>query len=105
MREYPNWYPQSDASGSIDPITMVANEVVVDYVDFDWNSKHSSRLWKARQKQIAMYKQRVFVDDPAEVVKKCAAYTGKQNSGTINARSRQSRNKSNTCWPMHGSRP
>ena len=48
------------------PMTRLAEQVVVDWDNWNWNGKHTARVWNTRKKAIAMYKRRVFPESEEE---------------------------------------
>ena len=64
--ERPDEYEWDDARNRYMPITRLAEQLVVDWDNWDWNGKHSSREWNTRKKHIAMYKRRQFQEHPEE---------------------------------------
>jgi hypothetical protein len=47
------------------PISRLAEQLVCDSVEFDWNAPHTDRVWKARQGQVRLYKHRLFTQGEA----------------------------------------
>ena len=64
----PDGYAWNAQTKSYEPITRCAEQLVVDWNHFDWNGRHSQRIWSVRNKAIALYKKRSFQNDPADNV-------------------------------------
>ena len=64
----PDGYAWNAQTKSYEPITRCAEQLVVDGNHFDWNGRHSQRIWSVRNKAIALYKKRSFQNDPADNV-------------------------------------
>ena len=63
MDAWPNSFAWSHEVEAWSPISRIAEQVVVDYADFNPLDRKTNRLRKARNKQQAMYKRQIFVDD------------------------------------------
>ena len=66
----PDKYEWDKANNCYMPFTILAEQLVVDWDNWDWNGKHTAREWNTRKKNIAMYKRRVFQESEEEQVTK-----------------------------------
>ena len=64
----PDKYEWDKANNCYMPFTILAEQLVVDWDNWDWNGKHTAREWNTRKKNIAMYKRRVFQESEEEQV-------------------------------------
>ena len=68
--KHPDEYEWDAGNYRYMPITRLAEQVVVDWDTWHWNSKHSNREWNSRKKAIAFYKRREFpISDAEEAIK------------------------------------
>lgn len=69
LLERPDEYEWDYANNCYVPITRLAEQLVVDWDNWDWNGQHSNREWNTR-KNIAFYKRRLFPDTDEEQASK-----------------------------------
>ena len=67
LADWPDSYAWDWDKNAYSPLTRLAEQVVVDYREYDPLGPRAERERGARKKQLAMYKRRIFVEGAQEV--------------------------------------
>ena len=60
LRQKPDEYEWDYDNQCYMPVTRLAEQLVVDWDNWNWNGNHTAREWNTRKKNIAAYKRREF---------------------------------------------